>query len=63
MLMLRSLYSGFGKAHEADIILDFLYLTAKNYTKNYKLENDPNPKEKSNLLKPIKRSEPIAFLD
>lgn len=49
--------------HEADIILDFLYLMAKNYTKNDKVENDRNPKEKSNLPKSIKRSEPIAFLD
>jgi len=34
---------------------------AKNYTKNDKVENDWNPKEKSNLPKSIKRSEPIAF--
>lgn len=49
--------------HEADIILDFLYLMAKNYTENNKVENDRNPKEKSNLSKSIKRSEPIAILD
>jgi len=48
---------------EADIILDFLYLMAKNYTKNDKVENDRNPKEKSNLPKSIKGSEPVAFLD
>lgn len=37
--------------NEANIILDFLYLMAKNYNKNEKVENDQNPKEKSNLLK------------
>jgi hypothetical protein len=34
--------------HEAVIILDFLYLMAKNYDKNEKVENSPYPKEKSN---------------
>lgn len=34
--------------HEAVIILDFLYLMAKNYDKNERVENSPNPKEKSN---------------
>lgn len=38
---------------EADIILDFLYLIAKNYGKNEKVENSNNPKERSNLLKSI----------
>ena len=36
---------------EANIILDFLYLMAKNYNKNEKVENSYNLKEKSNLLK------------
>jgi hypothetical protein len=36
---------------EANIILDFLYLMAKNYNKNGKVENSHNPKEKSNLPK------------
>ncbi len=36
---------------EASIILDFLYLIAKNYSKNEEAENTHNPKEKSNSLK------------
>lgn len=36
---------------EANIILDFLYLMAKNYNKNEKVGNSHNPKEKSNILK------------
>jgi|GEM_PF-1940088 len=47
--------------HKSHIILDFLYLMAKNYTKNDKVENDRHPNEKSNLPKSIKRGEPIVF--
>lgn len=36
---------------EADVILDFLYLIAKNYIKNEEVGNTHNPKEKSNSLK------------
>lgn len=36
---------------EASIILDFLYLIAKNYRKKEEVENIYNPKEKSNSLK------------
>jgi len=49
--------------YEADIILDFLYLMAKNYRKSDRVNKDRNPKEKSNLQKSIKASSPIAFLD
>lgn len=36
---------------EASVILDFLYLIAKNYSKDEKAENTHNPKEKSSSLK------------
>lgn len=36
---------------EASVILDFLYLIAKNYGKNEEVENAHNPKEKSNSQK------------
>lgn len=36
---------------EADIIMDFLFLIAKNYNKDEEAENTYNPKEKSNSLK------------
>lgn len=36
---------------EADVILDFLYLIAKNYRKNKEVENNRNQKEMSNSLK------------
>lgn len=36
---------------EADVILDCLYLIAKNYRKNEEIENAHNPMEKSNSLK------------
>jgi hypothetical protein len=36
---------------EASVILDFLYLIAKNYSKKEEIENAHNPKEKSNSLK------------
>lgn len=36
---------------EADVILDFLYLVAKNYNKIEEVQNDQNPKKKSNSLK------------
>lgn len=35
---------------EANIILDFLYLMAKNYSKCEEVEKSHNPKEKSNSL-------------
>ena len=36
---------------EASVILDFLYLIAKNYSKKEEVENTLNPKEKSNTSK------------
>ncbi|SDP94735.1 hypothetical protein SAMN05428975_3985 [Mucilaginibacter sp. OK268] len=36
---------------EASVILDFLYLIAKNYSKKEEVENAHNPKEKSNTSK------------
>jgi hypothetical protein len=36
---------------EASVILDFLYLIAKNYNKKEEVENAHNPKEKSNTSK------------
>ncbi|TDQ08864.1 PTS sugar transporter subunit IIBC [Pedobacter metabolipauper] len=36
---------------EADVILEFLYLVAKNYNKIEDVQNAQNPKKKSNLLK------------
>lgn len=36
---------------EADVILDFLYLMARNHRENEIVENTHNPKEKSNSLK------------
>jgi predicted amino acid-binding ACT domain protein len=36
---------------EASVILDFLYLIAKNYSKKEEVENAHNPKERSNSLK------------
>jgi len=36
---------------EASVILDFLYLIAKNYSKKEEVEITLNPKEKSNTSK------------
>ena len=36
---------------EASVILDFLYLIAKNYSKKEEVENTLNTKEKSNTSK------------
>ena len=36
---------------EACVILDFLYLIAKNYSKKEEVEKAHNPKEKPDLLK------------
>lgn len=36
---------------EADVILEFLYLVAKNYSKTEEVQNAQNPKNRSNSLK------------
>lgn len=49
--------------NDANTILDFLYLMAKNYDKEEKVENSHNLKEKSNIVKLAWTSLKIDVLD